>query len=192
MSLRQQLLSISKRLAATESDFSFPALYRELRGKTVAATQGTITDNFRNVYTRSYMQEVEVRESAYSGGVLERGDKIFHFSEDKLTPRSEEDEVYQGIAWLGQVSVNRNATRVTGSSISWTGVEPDDRIRFGGQGTVHRVGSVINTGGTLTLSEAYANATKTSATYVIYRPYQVIGWERDPSGAVWEIQGRRI
>ena len=192
LSVRERALDLSKRLAATDSDISFQAVYRELWGRTVAATQGTITDNYRNIHTRCYLETLGMRELAAGAGVVERGDLIFRFSEDKLTPRSEEDEVYLDQYHWGSISINRNATRLTGASVSWAVIEPDDRLRLAAQGTFHRVASVVNTAGTMVLSEAYGNATLTGATYRIYRPYQVIAWERAGHQAEWKIQGRRI
>lgn len=192
MSVRERALDLSKRLSATDSDISYQAVYRELRGRTVSATQGTITDNYRNIHTRCYLGKLSIQEMIAGKGVIERGDLIFHFSEDKLTPRSEEDEIYLDQYHWGTISANRNATRLTGSSVAWSAIEPDDRLSLAAQGTFHRVASVVNASGTIVLSEAYGNATLTGATYRIYRPYQVITWARAAHQAEWKIQGRRI
>ena len=192
MSVRERALDLSKRLAATDSDLSHQIVYRELRGRTVSATQGTITDNYRDTFTRCYIKQLRVSELALGEGVIERGDLLFHLSEDKLTPRSEEDDIYLDQYHWGAISINRNATRLTGSSVNWSVIEPDDRLRLAAQGTFHRIASVINTAGTMVLSEAYGNATLTAATYRIYRPYQVIGWDRAYNQSEWVIQGRRV
>ena len=118
MSVRERALDLSKRLAATDSDISFQVVYREMRGRTVSATQGTITDNYRDIHTRCYTETLGIKEMAAGAGVIERGDLIFHFSEDKLTPRSEEDEVFLDQYHLGSISINRNATRLTGASVN--------------------------------------------------------------------------
>jgi hypothetical protein len=192
MSFRERAKELSKRLAATYSDISFPIVYRKLQAKSVSPTSGTITNNYSDVYGRAFQRELNIREYAVGAGVVERGDVLFNIAEDVVTPRSEEDEIYKSIYSLGTVSINTGATQVTGASVDWSVVEPGDYMRFGGQGTFHRIASVLNVNSQLALSEAYSQSTLTGATYRIYRPYQVVGWNRDDTLGYWEIQGRRI
>ena len=109
-----------------------------------------------------------------------------------MTPKSEEDELYKSIYKWGTISVNRNGTQVTGSSVNWGDIEPGDRIRFSSQGTFHRVSTILNANSQLSLSEAYIQATKTGATYYLYRSYQVIGFEKRMSQAEYFVQCRHI
>tara|TARA_Y100000310_G_scaffold254968_1_gene262193 strand:+ start:2575 stop:3153 length:579 start_codon:yes stop_codon:yes gene_type:complete len=192
MSVRESVKELSRMLAATDSDLSFPIVYRQFRTKGVDPAKGTVTDNYNDIFIRCYQDEITRKEASAAGGVVRRGDVIFHITEDKLTPRSEEDEVYKSIERLGTVSLDNGATQVTGSSVAWSNILPGDRIRFADQSTFHRVASVLNASSQLSLAAAYSQATLSSATYHIYRSYQVIGWEMGAPMGEWEVQGRRI
>ena len=195
MSVRERARDLSKRLSATRSDISFPIIYRKFRGKTIVTTQGTITDNYSDIYTRAYEKGMNIKELAVAQGVIERGDIIFRITEDKVTPKSEEDEIYKSIYRWGTIGINRNATQVTGASVDWSNIEPGNRIRFRSQGTFHRIASILNANSQLSLSEAYIQATilaASAATYHIYDPYQVVGFEKRMAQAEWFIQCRGI
>ena len=195
MSVRERSKDLSRRLSATLSDISFPICYRQFRGKTIVSTQGTITDNYSDIYTRAYEQGLSIRELAAGQGVIERGDVIFRITEDKVTPRSEEDEIYKSIYRWGTIGINRNATQVSGASVDWSNIEPGNRIRFRSQGTFHRIASILNANSQLSLSEAYVQATilaASAATYHIYEPYDVVGFEKRMSQSEWFCQCRGI
>jgi hypothetical protein len=192
MSVKQRARDLSRRLSSTFSDISFPIVYRESRGQTITPTSGTITNIFNDIYMRAYQQDISMKEMALNPGVIERGDIFFRVTEDKLTPRSEEDRIYKGVYYWGEVAINSSATKVVGSSVNWEIVEPGDYIRFSSQATFHRVASVVNANSQINISESYSGANLSSATYCIYRDYQVIGWEGNMSRAEWKIQGRGI
>jgi hypothetical protein len=192
MSGLERALEFSRRLAATWSDISFPVVYRQFQGETIDPTEGTITRSYNDIYTRSYKGKFNAREIPVGFAVVERNDQVFHFTADVLTPRSEEDEVYKGIDHLGTISINTGATNVTASSVAWSAIEPGDFIRFDSQATFHRVATIVNASSQLYLSEAYSQATLTGATYNLYRPFQVVGWEKVCSDSEWLVQGRRI
>lgn len=192
MSVTERAKDLSKRLSAVDSDISFPIVYRKPHDTTVDPTQGTITANYTDVYARVYQRELSYKEMVAGQGVIKRGDVIFRITEDKLTPRSEEDKVFKGIYRLGTVSVDTNGTQITGSSVDWSNIEPGDDIRFASQGTFHRVASVLNSASQLSIDTAYIQATVTAGTYGLYRPYQVIGWDRKMHLAEWRVQGRKV
>ena len=192
MSVRERARDLSCRLSSTDSNISFPIVYRKFQGKTVSPSQGTIIEIYQTIYTRCYEKGVTIKELAVAQGVIERGDLIFRITEDKLTPRSEEDEIYKSIYRWGAVSISQNATLVNGSSVNWGDIEPGDKIRFASQGTFHRVATIVNVASKLYLSEAYGQAALTAATYHIYRPYQVVGWEKRMAQAEYFVQGRKI
>lgn len=192
MSFRERAKELSKRLAATDSTISFPIVYRKLQSKTVSPSAGTITNSYDDIYARAFQRELSIREYAVGTGVVERGDVLFNIAEDVVTPRSEEDEIYKSIYSLGTVSVNRGATEISGASVDWSTIEPGDYIRFSAQGTFYYIATVLNASSQLALSEAYTQATLIGATYHIYRPYQIVGWNRDDTLGYWEIQGRRV
>src|SRR3990167_3715393 len=132
MSVKERARELSRRLSSTFSDISFPIVYREFREQSVTPVSGTVTDMYIDIYTRAYQQDISMREMALSAGVIEQGDIIFRITEDKLTPRSEEDKVYKGNYYWGKVAVDASATKVVGSSVDWGKIEPGDYIRFGG------------------------------------------------------------
>ena len=192
--MRERARDLSKRLSSTISDISFPIVYRQFMGKTIVASQGTITDNYTDVYSRAYEKGMTIRELAAAQGVIERGDVIFRITEDKVSPRSEEDEIYKSIYRWGTISINKNATWVTGASVDWSDIKPGHRIRFRSQGTFHRISTILNVNSQLALNEVYTQATilaASVATYQVYESYQVLGFEKRMSQAEYFVQGRK-
>ena len=198
MSVREQAKDLSNRLSSTWSDISFPIVYREFKGKTVDPTEGTIVSNYETIYTRSYEGSgrdkgiFSEKEMGAGQGVIEKGDVVFRVTENKLTPRSEEDELYKSIYEWGLIGISTGATTVSGSSVNWDDIEPGDVIRFNAQATFHRISSIVNITNELYISEAYNQITLSSATYQIYKTFQIIGFEKRMAQSEYHILCRHI
>ena len=161
--------------------------------------KGTVTRVFSTVTTFGYfLPELQQRSKGAEElpGAVRSDPGVFALNVDRVQPRSEEDECWieeyaRGTLTFPPLS-RRVSLRTSASGVEFRDrVLPGDQIMFAGRGTPYRIASIPGATGLLTAASNFA-ATVTGATYILYRPYQVLGWRLADHQAEFHFQLRSL